>query len=171
MTYIWVFRVIGWGWGLWGWGEWVGCGVWAGMCVGVWWVCVGWGLWVECVGVCMCMCVEFNCLINWYVKKLSFLFDRGPNEKNRRIVFGDTEANGASPYRQEVAIHREYVHPNFSDPNVSFLANRLRLLQLEEPVNITDYVRPICMSQSDNESEDYDVCWLASWGHSGPTGN
>ena len=68
-----------------------------------------------------------------------------------------------------MVIHREYVHPNFPDPD-SFYLYRLRLLQLEEPVNITDYVRPICMSQSDKESEDYDACWLASWGHGGPTG-
>ena len=68
------------------------------------------------------------------------------------IAFGDVEKDGSSPNRQEVGVRRVY-HSTFA------------ILQLDPPVTITDYVRPICLnSEVYDEWDTYDNCWIAGWG-------
>ncbi|XP_072050181.1 putative serine protease 47 [Amphiura filiformis] len=78
--------------------------------------------------------------------------------RNTKIVFGDNEVGGSSPYRQEVEVRRSYKHPEA----ISFQQYDLAVLQFDPPVNITDYVSFICLDQ--NELEAYEDCWIAGWG-------
>ncbi|XP_072015922.1 uncharacterized protein [Amphiura filiformis] len=80
--------------------------------------------------------------------------------RNTKIVFGDNEVDGSSPYRQEVGVRRGYEHPDA----IRMQQYDLAVLQLDPPVNITDYVRPICLSTNQNELEAYESCWIAGWG-------
>ena len=77
------------------------------------------------------------------------------------LVFGDTRVGDeSSPDRQEVGVRRVVNHPEY----VFLEKNVLSLIQLENPVDITDYVRPVCLSDVENESEVYSNCWIAGWG-------
>ncbi|XP_072043143.1 uncharacterized protein [Amphiura filiformis] len=76
------------------------------------------------------------------------------------IVFGDTEIDGSSPNCQEVSFRRAVTHPDY----IFRTQNDVAILELESPVTITDYVRPVCLSGMKNEMEDYDNCWIAGWG-------
>ncbi|XP_072043142.1 plasma kallikrein-like [Amphiura filiformis] len=76
------------------------------------------------------------------------------------IVFGDTEIDGSSPNRQEVSFRRAVAHPDY----FVLTQNDIVILELESPVTLTDYVRPVCLSGIKNELEAYDNCWLAAWG-------
>ncbi|XP_072043234.1 transmembrane protease serine 12-like [Amphiura filiformis] len=76
------------------------------------------------------------------------------------IVFGDTEIYGSSPNRQEMSFRRAVSHPDY----IEFIQNDIAILELESPVTITDYVRPVCLSGLKNELEAYDNCWIAGWG-------
>ena len=68
------------------------------------------------------------------------------------IAFGDVEKDGSSPNRQEVGVRRVYHSP-------------FAILQLDPPVTITDYVRPICLnSEVNDEWNSFDNCWVAGWG-------
>ncbi|XP_072043166.1 uncharacterized protein [Amphiura filiformis] len=80
--------------------------------------------------------------------------------RNIRIVFGDNEVDGTSQYRQEVGVGRDYEHPEA----IPIQQYDLAVLQLNQPVIITDYVRPICLSTNQNELEAYENCWIAGWG-------
>ena len=75
-------------------------------------------------------------------------------------MFGDTEIDGSSPNRQEAAFHRVVTHPDY----IFLIKNDVTILKLDSPVTITDYVRPVCLSDVQNESEAYDNCWNAGWG-------
>ena len=80
--------------------------------------------------------------------------------EDTKVVFGDTDIDGSSPYRQEASFHRQFVHPEYE-----ILVNyRPTILKIDPPVNITDYVRPICLSDITNESDVYDNCWIAGFG-------
>ncbi|XP_072012996.1 uncharacterized protein [Amphiura filiformis] len=80
--------------------------------------------------------------------------------RNIEIVFGDNEVDGSSPYRQQVGVRRGYEHPKA----IPIQQYDLAVLQLDTQVNVTDYVRPICLSTNQNEWEAYESCWIAGWG-------
>ena len=75
-------------------------------------------------------------------------------------MFGDNEIDGSSPYRQEVGIRRIVTHPDY----VYLEQYDLAVIQLDSNVIITDYVRPVCLSNLTNEWEAYDNCWISGWG-------
>ena len=53
------------------------------------------------------------------------------------------------------------VHPEYDE---STLKNDIALVRLVEPVEFSDYVRPVCLATSSNETADYRRCWIAGWG-------
>ncbi len=75
-------------------------------------------------------------------------------------MFGDREIDGSSPDRQEVTYKRVVTHPDYEFLN----RNDVVILKLDSPVTITDYVRPVCLSDVQNESDVYKSCWVAGWG-------
>ncbi|XP_072043144.1 uncharacterized protein [Amphiura filiformis] len=84
----------------------------------------------------------------------------GQRDDVTAIVFGDTEIDGSSPNRQEVSFRRAVTHPDY----IFITQNDFMILELESPVTLTDYVRPVCLSGMKNELEAYDNCWIAGWG-------
>ena len=87
----------------------------------------------------------------------------GPTDvfvSNNTIIFGDNNRNEpSSSYRQEVRFRLVYLGTGrfFDDDD-------LYIFQFENPVEITDYVRPICFTKVMNEAEEFDNCWIAGWG-------
>ena len=55
-----------------------------------------------------------------------------------------------------------YVHPEYNQDS-SFDAD-IALLELSEPVPFNSFVRPACLSESDDELASYRRCMIAGWG-------
>lgn len=81
------------------------------------------------------------------------------------VVFGDTfqgEGEGESEYRQVAIVERTFTYPGF---NYFTIEGDVMLMKFEEPLEMTDYVRPVCLPPADvDETVEYDVCYVTGWG-------
>ena len=70
-------------------------------------------------------------------------------------IFGDIDRENVSPYEQRVEFEKAIPHPEFGDhPYVGNVAmNDIALLKLKTPVELTDYVHPLCLNEDTNEWE------------------
>ncbi|KAF5275348.1 hypothetical protein FQR65_LT04176 [Abscondita terminalis] len=66
-----------------------------------------------------------------------------------------------SPYEQLRPIIQIILHPGYID--VGFL-NDISLLQMETPVIFSDYVRPICLPNTESVLKDNRICTVIGWG-------
>ncbi|XP_074131770.1 polyserase-2-like isoform X2 [Sminthopsis crassicaudata] len=62
---------------------------------------------------------------------------------------------------QIVKVSDILVHENYSKPA---LGNDIALLHLAEPLNFTDYVRPICLPRANHSFPHGASCWATGWG-------
>ncbi|XP_071854282.1 transmembrane protease serine 3-like isoform X2 [Apostichopus japonicus] len=76
------------------------------------------------------------------------------------VVFGDILLSESSPYQQRVTFTPSG-HPDFS---YATLQHDIALLHLNRSVNVTDYVRPVCLAEFENETSIYEECLIAGWG-------
>lgn len=66
-----------------------------------------------------------------------------------------------SPYEQLQTIVQIIVHPGYVD---SGFINDISLLKMEHPVVFSDYVRPICLPQHNENLNDGRLCTVVGWG-------
>ncbi|CAH0382228.1 unnamed protein product [Bemisia tabaci] len=69
--------------------------------------------------------------------------------------------NFASPYEQVRTISRIMLHPEYQA--ISFM-NDISLLELNEPVQTSHYIRPICLPPPASTLEDGTMCTVVGWG-------
>lgn len=66
-----------------------------------------------------------------------------------------------SPYEQLRIITNIILHPEYVD--VGFI-NDISLLQMQIPVIFSDYVRPICLPDSNTILQNGRICTVVGWG-------
>lgn len=66
-----------------------------------------------------------------------------------------------SPYEQLKTISRIIIHPGYLDFG---FVNDISLLQMDSPVVFSDYVRPVCLPQPDQELKNEQLCTVIGWG-------
>ncbi|XP_072026056.1 uncharacterized protein [Amphiura filiformis] len=95
---------------------------------------------------------------HWALAELDCVID-----ENSVVIFGVTDQDDQSSARQEFGILRVYTNPEAvnAGPNEE---NQLTMIRLDNPANITDYVRPICINRLVDEWDMYENCWIAGWG-------
>ncbi|KAJ8021040.1 Ovochymase-1 [Holothuria leucospilota] len=76
-------------------------------------------------------------------------------------IFGDLYLSTPSSYHHETTFNT-HTHPQY---NPYTKEHDIALLELKKPVNFTDYVRPSCLSTLSNETDVYQRCYIAGWGH------
>ncbi|CAK9832521.1 PRSS8 [Anthophora retusa] len=64
-----------------------------------------------------------------------------------------------SPYEQVLRLDHISLHPDYIDNG---FINDIAMLRLEEPVTFSDYVRPVCLPQSEPRSGT--MCTVTGWG-------
>ncbi|XP_022088735.1 uncharacterized protein LOC110978224 [Acanthaster planci] len=86
------------------------------------------------------------------------------------IVIGDIHLMEESRYHQTVPVERIYTHPGY---NPKILTNDIALLKLARPVEMNNYVRPVCLDlpTEDDVTEKYTKCFAAGWGFTQYKGN
>ncbi|XP_072047063.1 chymotrypsinogen B-like [Amphiura filiformis] len=75
--------------------------------------------------------------------------------------FGVLKQSENLPYEQERNVTRVIIHPAYTYFDDR---NDIALLQLESPVEFSDYVRPACVATDLNELSTYTNCMAAGWG-------
>ncbi|XP_072025794.1 uncharacterized protein [Amphiura filiformis] len=128
----------------------------------------------------------------WAVTAEHCLADAG--ERPVYLTFGDSASRDQSPstsHRQQVEVGLVFtrgsftgLNPNFDDYS-SFSAkynsfpyfsssfsdtgrNDIALVRFRQPVKFTDYVRPVCISESSDEVNEYQQCRITGWGQAEP---
>ena len=64
-----------------------------------------------------------------------------------------------SPYEQVLRLDHISLHPDYIDNG---FINDIAMLRLEKPVIFSDYVRPVCLPQSEPKSGT--ICTVTGWG-------
>lgn len=64
-----------------------------------------------------------------------------------------------SPYEQVLRLDHISLHPDYIDNG---FINDIAMLRLEEPVTFSDYVRPVCLPESEPKSGT--TCTVTGWG-------
>ena len=78
------------------------------------------------------------------------------------MVFGDHDLRNTTLNEQVKYMDAILIHPHYTGSPL--YRNDIALLHFCEPVTITDFVRPICLTRTWEEMETYDNCWIAGWG-------
>ena len=77
-------------------------------------------------------------------------------------MFGDHDLRNTTANEQVKYMDAILIHPQFT--GFSAYQQDIALLHFCEPVTITDFVRPICLTRTWEEMDTYDNCWIAGWG-------
>ena len=88
-------------------------------------------------------------------------------------IFGDVENSNnmvSSPHAQLVYFDGVFIHPGFSRHPVypSVDEHDVALLHFKRPVDITDFVRPVCLTRVRTEIETFENCWATGQGYVRP---
>ncbi|XP_072033370.1 uncharacterized protein [Amphiura filiformis] len=81
-------------------------------------------------------------------------------------VFGDTRISRTSAYNQAVRFSSMIIHPQWNPRSspASQVEFDIALVDLGRSVDITNYVRPICLASLLTETTFYHSCYVAGWG-------
>ncbi|KAK3085691.1 hypothetical protein FSP39_007284 [Pinctada imbricata] len=90
----------------------------------------------------------------------------GPKRKSDGIYLniGGIRRFAYSKYRQTKRAKVFYVHPDYSSMTVE---NDIALIETSSPIQFNDYVRPVCLPGSDDETPVGTRCYVAGWGKTG----
>ncbi len=89
---------------------------------------------------------------------------------NYTVYLGRESQNMSVSHPHEVSrgIRSIIPHPEF---NPSQFVNDIALLRLDEPVNFTNYIIPICLAANDSAFHKGTTCWATGCGETGYEGN
>uniref|UniRef100_UPI003AAEF9CF chymotrypsin-like protease CTRL-1 n=1 Tax=Centroberyx gerrardi TaxID=166262 RepID=UPI003AAEF9CF len=84
---------------------------------------------------------------------------------NSTVVYlGRQTQEGPNPNEVYRRVERAVCHPHYDD---SSLDNDICLLELESPVNFTDYISPVCLAASNSSFHNGTESWVTGWGLNG----
>ncbi|XP_072920810.1 atrial natriuretic peptide-converting enzyme isoform X2 [Hemitrygon akajei] len=81
-----------------------------------------------------------------------------------RVVFGINHLKHPTESTQTRTVKQIIIHPRYESPPY---ANDISLLELHEEINVTSYVRPVCLPRMDQVVELDTYCSITGWGSTG----
>nr|XP_054749016.1 serine-rich adhesin for platelets-like [Lytechinus pictus] len=78
-----------------------------------------------------------------------------------KLLLGDIDLYGSAATRQLIDIEGVYVHPAFNEFVIDY---DVALIKLSAPVQLGDYISPVCLETSSEESSLYSQCISIGWG-------
>ncbi|XP_041480035.1 uncharacterized protein LOC121427594 isoform X5 [Lytechinus variegatus] len=78
-----------------------------------------------------------------------------------KLLVGDIDLYGSGATRELLDIESVYVHPAFNEFVIDY---DVALIKLSAPVEIGDYISPVCLETSSEESSLYSQCISIGWG-------
>uniref|UniRef100_H3AL84 Ovochymase 2 n=1 Tax=Latimeria chalumnae TaxID=7897 RepID=H3AL84_LATCH len=98
---------------------------------------------------------------DWVLTAAHCFHGKGKYLRLWTVVAGDHDLTVTEPQEQKRLIKDIIFHPNY---NTSTLDYDIVLLQLNEPLQYNDYVRPACLPEKNEEIQPSHLCAATGWG-------
>lgn len=108
-------------------------------------------------------------LFNWLVECLTLLLlpYSSISTSGLTVFLGRQTQQGPNPNEVSRGVSNIIKHPNYNKVTKD---NDITLLQLNLPVNFTDYIRPVCLASSSSTFFSRTVSWVTGWGNTNSGG-
>lgn len=101
----------------------------------------------------------------WLKFHLFFSFlQRRENAAVWKVVFGISNLDHPSGFMQIRLVRTIILHPRYNRAVVDY---DISIVELDEDINETSYVRPVCLPSKDQLVQPDTYCYITGWGHMG----
>ncbi|XP_054844500.1 acrosin-like [Eublepharis macularius] len=90
-----------------------------------------------------------------------FMYKQYVELKHMKLVIGATQLSQPGPDVQERTIKNLVEHAQYNNKTVF---GDIALMELNKPVNCTDYIQPACLPDSDVDMSTLTHCYVSGWG-------
>ncbi|MEE6519649.1 hypothetical protein FKM82_017342 [Ascaphus truei] len=98
---------------------------------------------------------------NWVVSA-AHCFPSSTNISNLQILLGGHSLLNLSSHAVILPVKKVIIHPIYSGDGTS---GDLALVEMEREVNVSSYIRPICLPSPDDQFPNGKMCWVTGWGY------
>lgn len=92
------------------------------------------------------------------------LLQRRENAAVWKVVFGISNLDHPSGFMQTRLVKTIILHPRYNRAVVDY---DISIVELDEDINETSYVRPVCLPSKDQLVRPDTYCYITGWGHMG----
>ncbi|XP_043917346.1 atrial natriuretic peptide-converting enzyme isoform X2 [Protopterus annectens] len=91
-------------------------------------------------------------------------FEGRENAAVWKVLFGINNLDHPSAFSQTRTVKRIILHPRYNRAVVDY---DISIIELDEEINETSYVRPVCLPSKDQVAKPDTYCYITGWGHVG----
>ncbi|XP_053559966.1 atrial natriuretic peptide-converting enzyme [Bombina bombina] len=99
-----------------------------------------------------------------WVLTVAHCFEGRENAAVWKVVFGINNLDHPSDFMQTRLVKTIILHPRYNRAVVDY---DISIVQLNEDIIETSYVRPVCLPMKDQVAEPDTYCYITGWGHMG----
>uniref|UniRef100_A0A8C9B5C8 Atrial natriuretic peptide-converting enzyme n=1 Tax=Phocoena sinus TaxID=42100 RepID=A0A8C9B5C8_PHOSS len=99
-----------------------------------------------------------------WVLTVAHCFEGRENADVWKVVFGVNNLDHPSTFMQMRLVKTIILHPRYSRAVVDY---DISIVELNEDINETSYVRPVCLPSPEQSLEPDTYCYITGWGHMG----
>uniref|UniRef100_A0A8C6NA18 Uncharacterized protein n=1 Tax=Melopsittacus undulatus TaxID=13146 RepID=A0A8C6NA18_MELUD len=99
-----------------------------------------------------------------WVLTVAHCFEGRENAAVWKVVFGISNLDHPSAFMQTRLVKTIILHPRYNRAVVDY---DISIVELDEDVNETSYVRPVCLPSKDQLVRPDTYCYITGWGHMG----
>uniref|UniRef100_A0A8V0YMI6 Corin, serine peptidase n=1 Tax=Gallus gallus TaxID=9031 RepID=A0A8V0YMI6_CHICK len=99
-----------------------------------------------------------------WVLTVAHCFEGRENAAVWKVVFGISNLDHPSSFMQTRLVKSIILHPRYNRAVVDY---DISIVQLDEEINETSYVRPVCLPSKEQLVQPDTYCYITGWGHMG----
>uniref|UniRef100_A0A8C2TZC8 Corin, serine peptidase n=1 Tax=Coturnix japonica TaxID=93934 RepID=A0A8C2TZC8_COTJA len=99
-----------------------------------------------------------------WVLTVAHCFEGRENAAVWKVVFGISNLDHPSSFMQTRLVKSIILHPRYNRAVVDY---DISIVQLDEDINETSYVRPVCLPSKEQLVQPDTYCYITGWGHMG----
>ncbi|XP_030047209.1 atrial natriuretic peptide-converting enzyme [Microcaecilia unicolor] len=99
-----------------------------------------------------------------WVLTVAHCFEGRENAAVWKVVFGINNLDHPSDFMQTRLVQKIILHPRYNRAVVDY---DISIVKLDTDINVTSYVRPICLPNKKHSVEPDTYCYITGWGHMG----
>ncbi|CAM5117911.1 unnamed protein product [Eretmochelys imbricata] len=99
---------------------------------------------------------------NQWVVTAAHCFQRSMDTSNYAVLLGVNKLANSQPHKLSLGVRRIIRHPIYSGESSS---GDIALVELERPIQFTNYILPICLPTASVQFPAGMKCWVTGWGN------